>query len=53
MADHAGAGVGCVPDVAIFDDEALPVTDIRHIGTGVVLLGNEGGGKGAEQEGDG
>jgi hypothetical protein len=45
MADHAGAGIGCVPYVAVFDHEALAVTDIRDIGKGIVLLGGEGHGE--------
>jgi hypothetical protein len=53
MTHHAGAGVGCIPHVAVFDDEALPITDIGHVGQGVVLLRIEDAGEGAEQDGGG
>ena len=52
MADHAGAGVGCVPYVAVFDYEALAVTDIGDVGKGIVLLGGEGHGEPGQEDGD-
>ncbi len=45
MADHAGTGVGCVTYVAVFDHEALAVTDIGDIGKDIVLLGGESRGE--------
>jgi len=41
MADHAGAGVGLVADVAVLDDEALAVADVGDVGERVVLLREE------------
>jgi hypothetical protein len=52
MADHADAGVGCVPYVAVFDYEALAVTDIGDIGKGIVLLSGEGRGERGQEDGD-
>jgi len=45
MPDHAGAGIGCVPQVAVFDHEALAGTDVGDIGKGIVLLRGKGHGE--------